>query len=169
MKRRITRVAIVTMGVFVLLCLVPSVGLRSVSASTQVSVNVNIGPPPPVIVYAPPTMVYLPEPAAYVAVGIPYDIFFVSGRYYYFYGTNWFWADGYGGPWVYVSYNSLPPGLRKYKVERLYEFRQREYEVYKVQGPAFKGRHFEAAESKHDSRPGRGNGNNGRGKGKKDE
>jgi hypothetical protein len=115
-------------------------------------------------------MVYLPEPAAYVAVGIPYDIYFVTGRYYYLHGNDWFWADGYNGPWVYVSYNSLPPGLRKYRVERLHEFREREAKAYAVQGPGFKGKHFEAEERKSDSH-GRGNayasenGNNGKGNG----
>ena len=65
-------------------------------------------------------MVYLPEPSAYVAVGIPYDLYFVGGRYYYLRGSNWFWAPGYGGPWNYVAYSSVPPGLRKFKPARLH-------------------------------------------------
>jgi hypothetical protein len=169
MKRKFKRLSIMTMGLFVLLCVAPS-GLWTVSASTQVSVNINIGAPPPVVVRARPTMVYLAEPAAYVAVGIPYDIYFVGGRYYYLHGNDWFWAQGYNGPWVYASYNSLPSGLRKYRVERLHEFREREYKVYEAQGPAFKGKHFEAEEFKDGSKPGRGNsdndhGDNGRGRG----
>src|SRR6185295_2522740 len=174
MNQRIKRSALMMMALVVLMCMVPSAGFWSASASTQVNVNINIGAPPPVVVRARLTMVYLPEPDAYVAVGILYDIYFVSGRYFYLHGNDWFWADGYNGPWVYVSYNSLPPGLRKYKVERLHEFREREYRVYAVQGSAFKGGHFKAEESNHASGPGRGNsgngnnGNNGRGNGKKD-
>jgi len=120
-------------------------------ARAGVNVNINIGappvvvaPPPPVEVQAPPEMVYLPEPGVYVAVGIPFDLFFISGRYYYFHGGNWFWASGYGGPWAHVVYKSLPPGLRHYKVERLRDFREHEYKVYKAQGHGFKGRHFAA-------------------------
>src|SRR5262245_43326033 len=73
-------------------------GLGAVPGIAQFNVNVHIGEPPPVVVYSPPTMVLLPEPQTYVAVGVPYDIFFVSGRYYYFNGGHWFWGTGYGGP-----------------------------------------------------------------------
>jgi hypothetical protein len=176
MKRQILRYAILMMVMVVLQCVVPLDGLRSVSASTQVNVNISIGAPPPVVVKARPTMVYLAEPAAYVAVGIPYDIYFVSGHYYYLHGNDWFWAQGYNGPWVYVSYNTLPPGLRKYRVERLHEFRERESKAYASQGPAFKGKSFAAEEHKADFKQGhgddhdKGNGNsdgNGRGNSKK--
>ena len=167
------------MVLVVLQCVVPLDGLQSVSASPQVNVNINIGAPPPVVVKARPTMVYLAEPAAYVAVGVPYDIYFVSGRYYYLHGNDWFWAQGYSGPWVYVSYNSLPPGLRKYRVERLHEFRERESKAYTSQGQAFKGKYFVAEEHKeehktdvkqghgddhdHDNGNGNGRGNNKKG------
>ncbi|PYS09040.1 MAG: hypothetical protein DMG17_27780, partial [Acidobacteria bacterium] len=101
-------------------------GLLTTPARAQVSIDVHIGEPPPVVVYSPPTMVMLPEPQMYVAVGVPYDIFFVSGRYYYFHGDHWFWGAGYGGPWTYVAVERLPPGLRRYKVRQLREFRERE-------------------------------------------
>jgi hypothetical protein len=108
-------------------------------------------------------MILMPEPQMYVAVGVPYDIYFVDGRYYYLHGGHWFWGPGYGGPWTYVVVEKLPPGLRKYKVKQLYEIRDREYKVYKVKGPA-QGRYFVAEDG---NGPGRGNGNgNGNGKGK---
>jgi len=100
--------------------------------------------PPAVVVEAPPAMIFLGTPGIYVMVGVPYDIFFISGRYYYFHGGNWFWATGYGGPWVHVVYKSLPPGLRKYKIGKLREFRTQEYKAYKAQGPKFNGKHFVA-------------------------
>ena len=145
-------------------------------ARAEVNINVNIGAPPPVVVVERPTMLYLPEPAIYVAVGVPYDIFFMSGRYYYFHGDNWFWAAGYGGPWVNVKHKSLPPGLQRYKVVQLHSFREREYRVYKVQGPKFKGKRFDADPGPNGRDRGNddhgnkqnGNGNNGnKGKGKK--
>src|SRR5687767_235209 len=84
-------------------------------AQAQVNVNVHIGEPAPVVVYSPPTMVLLPEPQMYVAVGVPYDIYFMGGRYYYFHADHWFYGPGYGGPWTYVAIEKLPPGLRKFK------------------------------------------------------
>ena len=128
-----------------LLCVMLLHAVLATPAGAQVHVNVNIGAPPaPIIVQAPPTMLFLQDPGVYVAVGIPYDMFFIGGRYYYFDSGNWFWASGYGGPWGYVGYSTLPPGLRKFEVRRLREFREREYTVYKVQGPKFKGKNFDA-------------------------
>ena len=43
MKRQIVRYTMLMMVLFVLQCIVPLDGLRSVSASTQVNVNINIG------------------------------------------------------------------------------------------------------------------------------
>jgi hypothetical protein len=126
-----------------------------------VDVNINLGappvvvaPPPPVVVAPPPPvevevapeMIYLPEAGVYVAVGIPFDLFFVSGRYYYFHGGNWYWGRGYGGPWTHVVYRSLPPGLQRYKVDHLRQYREREYKAYKAKGPRFNGKHFIAVE-----------------------
>ena len=137
------------------------VGLAATtSAHAQLNVNVHIGEPPPVVVYSPPTMVLLPEPQMYVAVGVPYDIYFMSGRYYYLHGGHWFWGPGYGGPWTYVAVEKLPPGLRRYKVKQLHEFREREYKVYRASGPGGRSTVFVAEEH-----PGKGHGN-GKGKGK---
>lgn len=156
MRRQAMRLAAMTYcGLMsVLLC-----GLMAPMAHAQVHINVNIGPPPPVIVQAPPPMLYLPEPAIYVAAGTPYDIFFISGRYYYLHGDNWFWGPGYGGPWTYVSYRTLPRGLQRYKVVQLREYREREYRVYRVQGQKFNGKHFYA-----DAGPGNKEGNHDNGK-----
>ena len=138
------------------------IGLPATPGRAQVNVNVNIGPPPPVVMYSPPTMVLMPEPQAYVAVGVPYDIFFISGRYYYLHGDHWFWASRYNGPWTYVEYRGLPPGLRRYKVRQLHGFRDREYNVYKVQGSNFRGTYFVAEkhddDDDHDHGHGRGRG-----------
>jgi hypothetical protein len=175
MRQLIAPVAAITRG-GILLSLTLLGVLLPAQARAQVQVNVNIGPPAPVIVEAAPQMLFLPDPGVYVAVGIPYDMFFIGGHYYYFHGDNWFWGSGYGGPWSYVEYRSLPPGLRKYKVVRLREYREREYRVYNVQGRNFGGKHFYAVagdrddDRGHDNGNGNGNGNGGKGnhgKGKK--
>ena len=184
MKRQLTKKAVT--GLAVLLGVIAMEGVVATPARAEVNINVNIGPPPPVVVVERPTMLYLGEPALYVAVGVPYDIFFVGGRYYRYHGDHWFYASGYEGPWVHVVYKSLPPGLQKYKVVQLREYREREYRVYKVEGPKFKGKRFDAdpgpnghghgdddhGSSRHSSGPsasngnGNGNGNSGKGGGK---
>ena len=149
-----------------LVSLVLLIGSVARPAPAQVSVNVHIGEPPPVVVYSPPTMVLLPEPQTYVAVGVPYDIYFVSGRYYYLHGGHWFWGPGYNGPWTYVAYETLPPGLRRYKVKQLHAFREREYRVYRVQGPGFGGTYFVAEERGHHDHDGDDDDDRGHGHGK---
>src|SRR5688572_9979045 len=142
MRRRFVRIA--TNGFSLMLGVVLLHAVLATSASAEVNINVNIGAPPPVVVEARPTMLYLAEPGMFVAVGVPYDIYFISGRYYYFHKDNWFFATGYGGPWVHVVRNSLPPGLQKFKVVQLRDFREREYRMYKTQGPKLKGQKFSA-------------------------
>jgi hypothetical protein len=161
-------------GMATMTCLMLMAGVTAIPAYAQVNVGVNIhiGDPPPVVVAAPPTMVLMPEPQMYVAVGVPYDIYFVSGRYYYLHEGHWFWGTRYGGPWTYVAVERLPPGLRRYKVRQLHEFRDREYNVYKVRGSAYHGKYFvaehddHAEHGDHDEHRGRGN-DHGRGRGNK--
>ena len=113
-------------------------------AGVDVNINIGVPLPPPIVVEAPPEMVIIPEAGVYVVVGAPYDLYFINGRYYYFHNGYWFWARGYGGPWVHVEYRVLPLGLRKYKIERLHEFREHVWKDYRERGPAFKGKHFRA-------------------------
>jgi hypothetical protein len=95
--------------------------LATEARAAQVHINLHFGAPPPIFLHSAPTLVYLPQPAVYVAVGVPYDLYYAGGRYYYLRGNTWYWGPGYGGPWVHAA--SLPPGLRKYRVEHLREFR----------------------------------------------
>src|SRR5678815_3689308 len=159
MRREITRVAVNGFALLLGLLLVQSA--VATPALAEVNINVNIGAPPPIVVRERPTMVYLAEPGMFVAVGVPYDIYFLSGRYYYLHGDNWFWASGYDGPWVVVQRKSLPPGLQKYKIVQLRDFREREYKVYKVQGSNFKGQKFSAdpGKGKPDHENSQGNNN----------
>ena len=121
MKRQIVLMAVIWVA-----------ALGTQAQAAEVHVNVNIGAPPPIIVHSAPRMVYLAQPAVYVAVGVPYDLYFVGGRYYYARGDNWFWSPRHGGPWNRVVYRSLPPGLQRFQVARLREFRDREYYAFRA-------------------------------------
>ena len=83
--------------------------------------------PPPVEIEEQPEFFRLPELGFSAAVGIPYDLFYVSGRYYLARGNSWYSAPDYSGPWVTVRYRSLPWGLRRYPFERVRYYRDAEY------------------------------------------
>jgi hypothetical protein len=110
----------------------------------DVNINITVPVPPPIVVEAPPEMVIIPEAGVYVMVGAPYDIYFISGRYYYFHKGYWYRGRGYNGPWIHVERRMLPPGLRKYKIERLHKFREHAWKEYRGRGPEFKRKHFRA-------------------------
>jgi hypothetical protein len=135
----------------------------SISHASNVGfdVNINVGnrapqvavpvpPPPPVVVAAPPQVVmeeppvFIVPPALgfYVAVGIPQDIFFISGSYYLYRGNLWYQAPRYNGPWVTVPHKRLPPGLRKHRYEKIRHIRDEEYRNYQSGGDHYRGKHF---------------------------
>jgi prepilin-type processing-associated H-X9-DG protein len=64
-------------------------------AEAQVSVNINIGPPP-VIFAAPPRVLVVPHTPVYYAPDTTYNVFFYEGRYYSFHngGAQFAFADG---------------------------------------------------------------------------
>ena len=160
-KRLTTCMAILTL----LITITGSQALGEVN----VNINIDVPVPPAIVVEAPPAMIFLPQPRLYVAVGIPYSIFFFSSHYYYFHNDHWFRAPGYGGPWAQIKYKSLPPGLRKYKIHELHTFRDREFNVYREHGPRYKGKHFVADKDHgHKSKGHSEKGHKKNGKGKRD-
>lgn len=124
------------------------------AGNVGVDVDVHIGnrppavfvpappPPPPVIVEEPPEFVYPGELGFGVAIGLPYDMFYISGSYYLFRGNAWYRAPYYNGPWVVTRYKSLPPGLRRHRLERIHEFREREYRTYRGDREHYRGKYY---------------------------
>lgn len=113
----------------------PRVYASAPTVYVPVSAPAYAPPPPPVYAPAPPPMVIeerpefvrLPELGFFAAVGVPYDLFYVSGRYYLTRGNTWYSAPNYDGPWVTARYRSLPWGLRRYPFERVRYYRDTEY------------------------------------------
>ncbi len=135
--------------------LVLSVGASLAHAgNVGVGVDIHIGnqppavavpapvPPPPVVVAEPPEVVYPAELGFGVAIGLPYDMFYISGSYYLFRGNVWYRAPYYNGPWATVRYRALPPGLRRHKLERIHEFREREYRAFREDRAHYRGRYY---------------------------
>lgn len=144
----------------VLVLMVAALAVSSV-AQAEVNVNVNLGvpaprvivsppPPPRVVVSAPPTVLFEAPPlfiapsnlGFYVGVDTPYDIIFSTDYYYLYYGNRWLRARQHNGPWVEVPYRQLPPGVRKYRIEQIRGYRDREYRVYRNEREQYRGRSF---------------------------
>ncbi len=79
----------------------------SVPAQAEVSVNINIGPPP-VLVEAPPELVVVPMTMVYFAPSARGDLFFYRGRWWTRHEGRWFRARAYDGPWVVVGPRYVP-------------------------------------------------------------
>lgn len=113
----------------------------SMAQANDFSFSINVGGPP-VVVQQPPSFLYPPELGYGVAVGVPYDMFYVSGIYYIYRGGGWYRSSRYGGDWVQVRHRELPPGLRRYKIARIREYREREYRVYSQDRDHYRGRYY---------------------------
>lgn len=136
-----------------LLLVVPSA--RADEVGIDLHLRLGEPAPPPVVIVEPPIFLYPPGLGFYVAVGVPYDCFFLDGRYYVFKGGAWYAAQHYGGPWFLVRPDHLPPGLLKHRYPRIIELRDAEFRAYKAGGPGYKGKTFH---------PGKGGGGKGKGK-----
>jgi len=130
---------------------------QPVLANVGFDMNINIGngggrQPATVVVPSPaPVSIVVEEPPEfiipsalgfYVAVGIPYDMFYISNTYYVYRDNTWYRSPRYNGPWVATSYRRLPQGLRRHKFERIRYVRDEEYRRYRGDGDHYRGRHF---------------------------
>jgi hypothetical protein len=125
-----------------------------VTHASNVDVNINLGAPPPVIVREPappqrtviiedvPEFVYPPALGYYVAVGTPYDLFYLGGTYYLFRNGVWHRGHDYSGPWKVIRGKHVPYGLRKHRLETIRHHRDREHVVYQRDRDRYRGKHF---------------------------
>jgi hypothetical protein len=82
-------------------------------APAEVSINVNIGPPPPIVVTAPPPVVVVPAvPLVQYVPTLRADVFRFDTDWYYWHGGHWFVAPSYQGPWTHVLVSKLPRPIR---------------------------------------------------------
>ncbi len=98
--------------------------------------------PVPVVIDQDVDFVYPPQLGFYVAVGVPYDLFFVRNSYYLCRDGRWFRAPASRGPWMAMRHRDLPPGLRRHDLERIRAYRRAEYDVYRRDRDHYRGRHF---------------------------
>jgi len=143
-----------------------SFSAHAVYAGVDVNINLGVQPrqvyvpepayvPQPVYaqpVYAQPVavinveediqFVYPDSLGFYVAVGVPYDLIYLQNSYFLFRDGRWLRAPNSRGPWVAQRNRDLPPSLRRYRVDRIREFRNREYVIYNRDRDHYRGKHF---------------------------
>jgi hypothetical protein len=139
-----------------MIMLVSTVLISSAASAANVDVKVNIGGPPvvvrEVVPSPPPTRTVIiedipefvyPDPLGfYVAVGVPYDLFYLDGYYYMFRDRKWHRGYDFNGPWYLVREKQVPFGLRKHKLTVIRQHRDREYVIYKQDHNRYRGKHF---------------------------
>jgi len=143
-------------------------GVQAVqAANVGVDVNIHLGDQPRQVVvaepaYAAPAPAVVVEPGVqfifppalgfYVAVGVPYDLFYLGNSYFVFREGRWFRAPSSRGPWVAQRHRDLPPGLRRHRLERIREYRNHEYGIYQRDRDHYRGRHFRSGREEHRER-----------------
>jgi len=106
-------------------------GYRPAVAATAPPQPGEVGPPPPEIDLAEaPQFVYSPELGMYVAGGVPYDIVYTGGAYFYFYGGRWYRGPHYYGPWFLATGPDFPPVFLRYRIGEIRHFRNEEFRRY---------------------------------------
>ena len=130
--------------------------------ASNVSFSINVGGPP-IVIAQPPDFLYPPELGFGVAVGVPYDMFYLSGAYYIYRGGGWYRTPSYGGNWIRVRHRELPFELRRHRIAQIHEFRDREHRVYVRDRDHYRGRYFRPGmEERREHRDMRGHGHEGR-------
>jgi hypothetical protein len=141
---------------FILACLSATSVSAAYASNVDFNVGINIGNTPrvavpvvaqpvyapPVVIEEPPEFIEPPQLGFYAAVGVPYDLFFVSNRYYLYRGNAWYAAPRYNGPWVTVQYNSLPGKLRRHSFERVRYYRDAGYRQYRGGATPYWKKHY---------------------------
>lgn len=142
------------------------------SSDVDFGININIGnrpppPPPPVqiVIEEPPQFIYPSSLGFFVAIGIPYDMFYISNRYYIYRGDRWYFAPTYNGPWRVISYQRIPVPLRSHRIEVIRERRDREFRAYSRDRDNYRGRYYRPEAARRD-RHGDREGREGRGEGR---
>lgn len=116
------------------------------------NVNATAGTPiPQPAVMADQLNVAIPNPPIFitpqhlgffVGVGVPYDIAFAYGNFYLYHGETWYRASSFKGPWTPMPYDSLPPIIRKQRIENIRKYRDMEYRIFLREKTHYHGRTF---------------------------
>jgi hypothetical protein len=79
-------------------------------ARAEVSVNINLGPPP-IVVSAPPAVVMIPQTQVYFDPDPHVEVFFYGGYWWSPRGEEWYRARAYNGPWGPIERRRVPKAV----------------------------------------------------------
>lgn len=107
-------------------------------------IHIRLGDPAPTpyIVSQPPLFLYPQDLGFYVAVGVPFGLFYIDNYYYTPRGGVWYVAPHYNGPWYYAKPGHLPPGLLKHRYRDIIHRRDYEYQNYKRERDHYRGQKY---------------------------
>ena len=152
------------LSVLTLLCS-PQAWSSDVRVGADIHIRLGDPAPAPYAVIQPPLFLYPQDLGFYVAVGVPFGLFYVDDYYYIPRGGVWYVAPHYNGPWYYVRPGHLPPGLVKHRYRDVIYMRDVEYRDYMRNRDHYRGQKY------HPERrdwKGKGGGHRGKGKGHDD-
>ena len=76
-------------------------------ARAEVSVNINLGPPP-IVVAEPPGVVMIPQSQVHFVPDPHIDVFFYGGYWWSPRGEQWYRSRAYKGPWGVIERRHVP-------------------------------------------------------------
>ena len=86
--------------------------------------------PAEVYVQESPQFLFSPALNMYVAVGVPYDLFYNGYEFFYFYAGRWYRGPYYNGPWAPLRRRSYPPAFLRFQIGSIRQYRDQEYRRY---------------------------------------
>jgi hypothetical protein len=107
-------------------------------------IHIRLGDPAPApyVVAQPPLFLYPQDLGFYVAVGVPFGLFYIDNYYYAPRGGVWYVAPHYNGPWHHVRPGHLPPGLVKHRYRDVIHWRDTEYRYYQKDRDRYRGEKY---------------------------
>ena len=103
-------------------------------------------PEQPIKLTQAPEFLFPPELGFGVAVGVPYDLFYLGESYYLLKTGAWYRAASYRGPWRFQGLSRVPPELRKHSIAKIREIRNRDFAIFWKDRESYKGRYFRPEE-----------------------
>lgn len=100
-----------------------------------------------------PTFLFPPELGFGVAVGVSYDMFYLSGSYFTVEEGRWSRGATFRGPWSPISSGRLPPQLLKYDVATMRRMRNDEFKAYSADRAGYRGKVFRPGAGEKVRRP----------------
>lgn len=117
----------------------------ALAGDVGIDLNVRLGnhrPAPVIVHHQAPLFLAPPRLGFHVAVGVPYDMVFLGGRYYLHDAGRWYIGANTHGPWRGISSRQLPYGLAKKRYAQIRHLRDVEYARYQQDRHSYRGRGY---------------------------